>query len=64
MPDIFISQSKKPSGEEHKPEISPVEKEKKEILGKTSYRKKTKDFLASYIRNPQKYDFEIKHKEE
>ena len=63
MPDIFISEEKKENEKQVK-ESTPVEKEVKEILGKTLIKKEVKSLIASYLRNPKGVDFEIKEKQE
>ncbi|MBU0998112.1 PH domain-containing protein [Patescibacteria group bacterium] len=63
MPDIFISEEKKEEKKKVK-ENTPVEKEVKEILGKTLIKKDKKSLIASYLRNPKGVDFEIKDKKE
>jgi len=63
MPDIFISQDKKKPEKKVK-KSTPVEKEVREILGKTLIKKDKKSMIASYLRNPRGVDFEIKEKEE
>jgi len=63
MPDIFISQDKKEPEKKVRKNTS-VEKEVKEILGKTLINKDKKSMIASYLRNPKGVGFEIKEKEE
>jgi len=63
MPDIFISEEKK-EPEKAVTESTPVEKEVKEILGKTLIKKEVKSLIASYLRNPKGVNFEIKEKQE
>lgn len=63
MPDIFISEEKKEPEKKVK-ESTPVEKEVKEMLGKTLVKKEIKSLIASYLRNPKGVDFEIKEKQE
>jgi hypothetical protein len=62
MPDIFISQEKKPK--EEMKEITPVEKEVKEMMGTMLPKKEFKSLIASYLRKPRGVNFEIKDKEE
>jgi len=63
MPDIFISEEKKEPEKQMK-ENTPVEKEVKEILGKTVVRREIKSLIASYLRSPKGINFEIKDKQE
>ena len=63
MPDIFISEETK-EPEKEVTESTPVEKEVKEMLGKTLIKKDVKSLIASYLRNPKGVNFEIKEKQE
>jgi len=63
MPDIFISEEKMEEEKEVK-ENNPIQKEVKEMLGKTLIKDNKKSLIASFLRNPRGVGFEIKEKEE